>query len=799
MKFTKFIVAAFALVVGLTSCVEEPEAPAPVIKLGESTLSLDAAGGAETIGYMIENPVEGEKIAVSYEADWLTVNSAKVRSIEFSAPLNESGAERSVEVTISYKGAESVVVTVTQLYHESPLKIQISEVTATEVIFSVITDDKKLTWMPIVYTKEMHDYFDSEEALYLFDLEYLQYTADNRDETLEDFLEEFLAQGSLEDIFFDGLQPDTEYVLHAYGMETSGARTTEIVSVPFRTEVAWTGDITVAFEVEENKHVVYFDATPSHTGVPYFCHYATEQEIARWSEQYGTDDLKTLIQKGCINTLIQGLIDIGFTKDESGFYALFNNTGRIRDEYFPCKAGTKYTLFAGKWNEKCQLVGEISTYEFETAPVEPSNNKITLSVGMVTQSTAVVSTYTTNSDTYAIAAIETAIIENMTDQEIFEYAEQHRYLSEYTFSGNKTREFTYLTPDTDYTFVAFGYKAQSMTTETVSKAKFHTLPSESALKCTFEFDWDVREESVWVRIVPSDNGYYYHYGLYDARFTNDDVKDYISNNLIANGYEGDFHAFASWWLKQGTVTDEITGVNPDTEYKIGVVIMDYETGEYLTDVIFSETFKTPEIQYADISIKVNYGAYYDLDELSKAGYPEYKNAVKDDVRFSDGGAILPTEVEIKGNYQTFYYYVARWDLTDTTTYDDDMFYRDLQSTGSSNLSTIFPISYGVPWTVIAIAVDKDGNRTPTFRQLISALSKDGASPVEDFVATLTSAPSKSSVVEWTSYKSKAVTVEEVSDKNGRRNMLLSHLPKGEKVVEAAEPTMQKEFHLYSVK
>ena len=795
MKFTKFILAAAALMVGLASCAPDPEAPAPTIRLGENAITLEAAGDSQTIGYMIENPVEGEKISVSYEADWLTINTAKVRSIEFTAPLNESGAERSVDVTISYKGAESVSVKVTQLYHESPLKIEISEVTATEVIFSVVTDDPKLTWMPIVYTKEMHDYFDSEEALYEFDLEYLQYTADNRDETLQDFLEEFLAQGSLEDIFFDGLQPNTEYVLHAYGMETSGTRTTEVVAVPFKTEVAWTGDITVDFAVEEKNHVVYFNATPSHTGVPYFCHYATEQELARWSEQYGTTDLKTLIQKGCIDALIQGLIDIGFTKDESGFYALFNNTGRIREEYFPCKAGTKYTLFAGKWNEKCQLVGEISTYEFETAPVEPSNNVITLAVGAVTQSTAVVTAYTTNSDTYAIAAVETAIVENMTDQEIFEYVEEHRYLSEYTFSGKKTREFTYLTPDTDYTFVAFGYKAQSMTTETVSKAKFHTKPSESALKCTFKFDWDVRQESVWVKITPSDNGYYYHYGLYDARFTDEEVKDYITNNLIGNGYDGDFAAFASWWLKQGTVTDEITGVNPDTEYKIGVVIMDIVTGEYLTDVIFSETFKTPEIQYADITIKVLFDAYYDLDELSQAGYPEYKNAVKDDIRYADGGAIIPTEVDIKGNYQTFYYYIVRNDLTDTKTYDDDMFYRDLQSAGSSNLKTIFPVSYGVPWTVIAIAIDKDGNRTPSFRQLIPALSKDGASPVEDFVASMTSAPRKSSAVEWTSFQSKAVAVEEASGANGKRNYLLGHLPQRLEPQEDAK----EELLIYSIR
>ncbi len=797
MKFTKFIVAALALVAGLASCAPDPEAPAPEIKLGETTVTLDAAGDSELLGYMIENPVEGEKISVSYEADWLTINTAKVRTIEFTAPLNESGAERSVDVTLSYKGAESVSVRVTQLYHESPLTIEISEVTATEVVFSVEVMDESLTWWPSVYTKEFVDYFDNDDALFAFDKEYLEYTAANRDETLEEFLEEYLARGSMEDIFFDGLEPNSNYVLYAYGMDTKGNRTTEIVKVDFKTSEAWTGDITVAFEVEEENHVVYFNATPSHTGVPYFCHYATEQEIARWKAQYGTDDMRTLIQKGCIDALIEGLINIGFTQDASGFYALFNTTGRIRDEYFPCKASTKYTLFAGKWDKECQLVGEISTYEFTTAPVEPSNNIITLTVGDVTQSTAVVTATTTNDDTYAIAAIESEIIAGMSDQEIFDYADAHRYLSEFTFSGNKTREFTHLTPGTDYTFVAFGYKAESMTTATVSKAEFRTQRSGDVVDCTFEFEYEVREESVWVKITPSDKGYYYYWGLYDARFTSDEVKDYITNNVIGSGYEGDVSAFASWWLKQGTQTDEVTGVKPDTEYKIGVVIMDYDTGEFLTDVVFSEVFKTPAVEYADISIKVNFDKYFDIDELAAAGFPEYKNAVKKDDRFMNGGAVLPTEVDIRGEYKKFYYYIARRDLTDRELYDDEMFYNDMVNNemGSSELSTLFLISYDIEWTVVAMAIDADGNRTPTFRQLINPLSKSGASPVEEFpLYGGANAPRKVSAVEWTSFQREVV--EMVSDKDGLRNSLLRHLPNGEKV--ESEPA-EEIFRLYSVR
>ncbi len=798
MKFAKFIVAALALMAGVTACVEEPEAPSPEIKVGEQTITLEAAGDSYSIGYMIENPVEGEKISVSYEAEWLTVNSAKMRTLEFTAPLNESGEERSVDVVLSYKGAENVILKVTQLYHESPLKIELTEVTATEVVFSVTTDDKDLTWIPIVYNKELHDYLATDDTIHAFDIEYLQYTADNRDETLEDFLEEYLAVGSVEDIFFDGLEPNTAYVLHAYGMDTKGVRTTEVISVEFTTEVAWTGDITVEFEAEEKNHVVYFNVTPSHTGVPYFCHYATEQEIARWREQFGTNDMKTLVQQGCINALMQGLIEVGFAHDASGFFALFNNTGRIRDGYFPCKAGTKYTFFAGKWDKECQLVGELSTYEFETAPVEPSSNKITLVMGMVTQSTATVSAYTTNSDTYAIAALEGDVIAGMTDEEIFEYAEAHRYLSEFTFSGNKTREFSSLTPDTDYTFVAFGYKASSMTTESISKVEFRTLPAGNVNDCTFEFEWEVREESVWIKVTPSDNGYYYYCNLYDARFTNEEVKAYITNDLVGNGYEGDFAAFASWWLRQGVVTDEVTGVYPDTEYKIGVVIMDYESGEFLTDVIFSDVIKTPEVQYADISIKFVYDKYFDLDALADVGYPEYKESVAKDERYKDGGAVLPVSISITGDYQTFYHYIVRGNLTSPDVVDDNTFYREMVTKGnaSTNPAEDFVISYGSDWTLVALAIDKQGNRTPTFRQLVKAPTKGNASSASDFVPveSKSSAP-KQSAVQWTSYNRSAVAVERASDENGRRNYLLSQLPQR---VESEE-SQKMEFLTYSVK
>lgn len=757
MKQLRIFALTVLTIFGIVSCQPDTEFDTK-IKLGQKEVVLSADGAAVSIGYMIENGVEGESLTVDYEADWLSVSTARARSIEFSATLNDTGAERSVQVKLSYKGAQSVPLLVKQSKLSNTLAIEISDVTATEVVFDVTASDPELTWIPAVVSKEYDDYYTDEQMVET-DIEWLQYSADNQEISLELYLEQVLAVGSMKDIYFDSLEPETDYVLYAYGLTYDARRTTELVKVPFTTEKAWTGDITVDFKVSEEDHIITFTATPSYTGVPYYCHYATEKEIERWKEVYGTDDMKVLIEKGSIGELYDGLVNIGFFEDKSNFFSWFNSTGSIRDNYFPCKASTKYTFFAVKWDEECNLVGEVSLYEYTSQPVAPSNNQITLSVSNITQSTATVEAKVTNDDPYVIYPVESRLLEGKTNEEIFEYMDAHYYLSEFTFSGNTTREFALLKSSAEYTFVAFGHKAKTMTTSEIYTVEFTTLKSEDPSACTFDFEYNVYEESVWVEVAPSDMGHYYYWGVFDARYDEADVKQYIGE-FIDESYDGDAAIWASWWLKKGVQSEEVGGLIPDTEYRIAAVIMDYETGDFLADVQFSEVFKTPEAVYADLQIEVLYDKYFDLDELYNAGYTEYKDeAVLSDSRFEKGGAIVPTEIEITGDYAGFFYYIVYYDLTDTTQYPDQIFIDDFiyNNEGSTSKQTIFPVTYDTYWTVVAVAIDKQGNYTPVYREKIF-LMRDGASPVSEFVAPQNNAPARVSAVRWNNYNEGKVGV-----------------------------------------
>lgn len=728
---------AISLLVTLVACEEDPKTPIPAIRLGETEVTLDSDGKAVSIGYAIENPVGEEKIAVEKTADWLRVNTHKVRTIELVATPNETGEVRTAEVTISYPGAESVVVKVTQQFFESPLTINIDKITATEVFFSIETTDPELTWVSMVAYKEGYDEVEgSDDMLFREDMEYFEYIAGINDLTLEEFLEMTVFTGSYNDGYVDDLLPTTEYVLYAYGLTTGGRRTTEIVAVPFTTEAPWEGDITFEFDVREEDHVMYFDITPSHTGVNYYYGVTDEETFNMWREQYGTDDLRTLIQKGDIEHYIQMFKDYDFIDDNSEYFGLYNETGRVTNMNQACRSGRKYIFYAAKWDTDCQIIGEVSTYWHQSAEVAMSDNQISLTLGEVSQSSAEVSATTTNNDPYVILAVKSSEIEGLNDDEIFDYIYSlyDSYLQDFTYSGNHTRTQKRLEPSTKYTFLAFGYKAGTLTTATITKLNFTTASSTAPEDCTFEFEWEGGTDYAWVKVTPSDNGHFYHWMVYPESYTADDAKAYIQM-MIDEWYEGDVEAFSSWVLSQGPASEEVSGLYADTAYKVGAIVMDYYSGKFLGDMHFSQTYRTEAQTYADVTISVDFGPYYDIKELVAAGHTEYKSMLE------YGDAVMPARAVVTGQAATYYYTVYRRDLTNVEEYPDDIFIKWLPEDGSSYEETNFAVAYNYPLTMVAVALDREGNFSPIYRQTFNC-TKDGSSPISDFVGAASSVAAK---------------------------------------------------------
>lgn len=732
MKIRNLIMAAMSLVFALSACedTKEPqqqETPVPEIQLKDTEVSIASDGASVDMAYMIRNEVEGRRISVSNEAEWLDVNTDKARVISLSALANETGEIRKTDLIISYEGAEDVTLSVTQDFFVNPLTVSVSEVTATGVTFSVTTSDPLLTWIPMVTYKESFEYFESADELFENDLEYFAYLADIQDMNLHEFLEMMVAVGPMENVPFDGLQPSTDYVLYAYGVTIDARRTTDIVSAPFRTEDPYEGDITFTFEASEEDYILNYTIRPSHTGVPYFYGIAPKSRIDDWKARYN-GNLREAIQKEEIDAEINELMELGMISGPEDYFGIYGESNVVDWGYFELTASTTYVIYAVKWDEQCRLSGPVSTYEHTSQSVDASANVITLEVTNVTQSSADATTTVTTDDPYVVMPIRKSEIDGLSDVDIFEYiTDKYDYIiSEYTYTGSRTKTFGRMRPDTEYAFLAFGYKAGTLTTPDISKVCFKTLPAGDPAECTFGFSVEPDVDNAFVEVVPSDKGQFYHWLVYPSYYTVDDVKNYI--RMYVDGYyEGDYATFASWELSLGDDSATAWDLYPETEYKVGAVVMDYDTGEFLSPVSFSEPFTTPAKKYADIRFNWEYGPYYDLGELIRAGQTQLEPLL------SGGDALMPMKVSLDGRYSAFYYAIYANDLSDTEMYPDELFYAGLEGGGKSYTSTNLVVKYDTYMTLVAVAYDYENNPTQLYRDVLF-FTQDGASPAKDFIA-----------------------------------------------------------------
>ncbi len=85
----------------------------PIINADE-TLALEYNATLGEIGYTVTNPVTGVALDATTTADWISNIGVGESAVTFACTANEGTADRTATVTLSYEGAENVIVTVTQ-------------------------------------------------------------------------------------------------------------------------------------------------------------------------------------------------------------------------------------------------------------------------------------------------------------------------------------------------------------------------------------------------------------------------------------------------------------------------------------------------------------------------------------------------------------------------------------------------------------------------------------------------------------------------------------------------------------
>ena len=727
MKNFKSLLIVVLLALGFAACEKDPvtKEKAPIIKVDATEIELSSHGESIEIGYTIENARTAQQIEVENLAEWLLVEVSE-NTITFSADKNATANGRIINVVVKYEGADNVEITVKQPNIDVPrenlsLEVVITEVGPTSIKFDIEASHPDMTWIPMVTYKEYWDDKASDEEIFISDMAYFEYLAEGYGISREEFLTDMLGMGSQSDIEISGLTPETEYVVYVYGLTIDGERTTDIVAKYATTEKPYEGDITFEFDIKEEEYIMEFVVTPSHRGVNFYHGLATEAEINEWKALAGSDSLRDAIQQGDIEAGIAIYMNYEFIETRKDYFDMYNMYDIVEDGWEQVKAGTKYILYAAKWDEECNLLGEVSFAEYTTPAATMSDNKLTVEIRDVNQSQVTVAVKTTNNDPYVAMPVKSEDIAGMSDTEIYNLVmTKYDYLvSEYIAYGDSMRTFSHMRPETDYTILAFGSVAGTMTTEMI-KVEVTTTASGDPLDCTFTFNVVPGSDTAWLEIDPSDKGHFYNWLIYPADFTAEDAKSYIKDVILAQYYGGDIPAFSSWELTQGYLTTTAYDLRPETDYKIGVVIMDYETAEFITDMFFSDVFTTTAMTYADINISVEWDEYWDGEALFNYGYTQFEGC--------ENEAVVPMSVNIEGAYEEFYFAVYNRDLTDESKYTDDMFYEDLNM-GYTIKNMIMAIPMETTMTVVAVAYDAMFMPSKLFRKVIY-LTPDGASAPE---------------------------------------------------------------------
>ena len=284
MKQTRFFGSLFAAALLLAAgCgdkdkeIEEPPTPRPDVPViaVDSPAQIPATGGRGEIRYTITNPTEEAVLTAEPDEQWLQIEEIGDRTISYKAEVHTGDEPRTATVTLSYPGAESIRVTLTQITPSTPktltFEIEILEVTSRTVIVNCTPSDPRATYVAMATYKSTYESFESEEERFESDYNYfLEWGPAFGATTPEEAVGLFLRTGNMEEYDIQLDQPQQDYYFYAYGMNLDGTITSpHIFKVPFRTTEPEQQECTFEFSVRPGISYTQANVYPSSIYVSY--------------------------------------------------------------------------------------------------------------------------------------------------------------------------------------------------------------------------------------------------------------------------------------------------------------------------------------------------------------------------------------------------------------------------------------------------------------------------------------------------------------------------------------------------
>lgn len=720
------------LLAAVSSCekpeekTEQPEFAA----VTEGDISVPWEGGKFKIQYEISNPTATGEVIPGTGAEWISdFFTGNYGEVSFTVAENPGEASRTATVNLEYEGL-SLDFTILQAGKDemgnSYFKIDIDSLTTYSMHVSVTPSDGSMTYLVLSSDMESMAGFEDDNVLFEDAMNYYKSMADMYGTTLEDYLASFLIAGVYDDTF-SNLEADTEYCVFVFGVSPDGAELlTPIARASARTKAVESVDVSFDITVDTEYtgtgkgSMAEIVISPSDTEVKYYYLILGQMEY----DLYGAAMPDAV--EGYLDYLLNYWKYSGYTPDM--IYDLYSVKGRLEfEEELEPKSNYWIGVFA--WDEDCNITSEIAWEAFQ-APGLESDNTITLEVTDITSTSAKFVTSVTNDDPYWVGIQPAATIAGWDDEYLMWAIVDYYDVASEVVTGNKERIFDGLNPDTEYVAIAFGFDGGSWTTG-LSRVDFKTSAAGDPSQCTFEFRIDnLKSRSVDITVLPSDQSVSYHWDLFEADMTEDEIRQMFQENIDYQMEMGWVSSALEYWqytVVRGNDAYSWTSLTPNSSYKVMAVAIDMTTGDYATDFFF-ETFTTPEAVLSDAAVDLDV-KYYDGDELYEFD-PGMYTAFR-------GKAYADVHASVSGPAAHYYYTVFSYSegYEDPEVFsDEDVIYNlvDLQKGQVDRASAQWILDWDKEYILIGIAVDADGNYGTSFRQRFTPV-RDGSSPIEEIV------------------------------------------------------------------
>lgn len=487
-----------------------------------------------------------------------------------------------------------------------------------------------------------------------------------------------------------------------------------------------TMDFNIQYEIDGPQ--VTMTVSPEYDNVRYYFAYSTKAEI----DAIGEDKIQAAI-KANVESFLQGeinaLVNYG---GYSQMQALDEYTGfGVRSASMTVNARTDYVGWACAISNEVRVISDVVMKEFRTGDVPPSDNVISLTIDGVNCDRVSFTVDTTNEDQYAVYVLPAEEVDGKSDEDIVALFNTSDDVTLYLQFGDYTATRVGLAEESDYYVVAYGYK-WGMATTAIQRAKFRTTAYEGGGEPGFTFNVNKVTNISFggtVATSPASQLYYLDYCDLDtsAETILMDLNEAIDWYVNDAGYYPDRISLMRVIGTRGTskfnYSDEY--IVPNGQYRVYVIAIDETTGEFCSDVIFSDTITTLDVDDS-VRVEVSHDEYFDAANIASL-FPEMGFNSSE----VSGYAMLPLVTTAGENIADYYVDVFVDDLSDTTYPTDDQLFASMRSYSKRNTSPVFALcefydnSHQMV-TVASVAVDKNGNRGPVTRTVLKINRNDCA-------------------------------------------------------------------------